>query len=96
MFKSEDILDEAHDLDEAPLEGSRDVFMHEESPWLGFDDIALPNPLEHTHVSPTCSQPSISPECSLDAPVDNHNICDSNVDLGLEDNEFNVLGGGCR
>jgi len=38
-------------------------------------------------------QPSISPKYSLDAPVDNPNICDFNVDLGYEDNEFNVPGG---
>ena len=35
-FKSEDILDEVRNLDETPLEGSRDVFMHEESPSLRF------------------------------------------------------------
>ena len=81
-----------HDLDETPLEGSHDVFMHEKSSSLAFDNIALPNPL-HTHVSHTCSQPSISPEYSLDAPIDNHKICYSNVDLGFVDNMFNMHGG---
>jgi len=47
----------------------------------------------NSHVSPMCSQPSISPKCSLDAPIDNPKICDSNVGLGHENNEFNVLGG---
>ena len=42
---------------------------------------------------PMCSQPSISPEYSLDAPIDNSKICDSNFYLGHEDNKFNVLGG---
>jgi len=50
-FKLEDILDEMHDLDETPLEGSRDVFMHEESPSLGFNDSVISNPLDHSHVS---------------------------------------------
>ena len=36
-------------------------------------------------------QPSISPKYSLDAPVDNPNICDFNVDLGYEDNIFSML-----
>jgi len=35
-FKLEDILNEVHDLDETPLKGSRDVFMHEASPNPGF------------------------------------------------------------
>jgi len=92
-FKLEDILDEVHDLDSTPLEASRDVLMHKESPNLGFDNIALPNSLDHTNASPTCSQPSIFPEYYLDAPIDNLKICDSNVDLGFVDNMFNMLGG---
>jgi len=59
-FKSKDILDEVHDLDKTPLEGSCDVFMHEESPSLGFDNIVLLNPLNHFHVSSICSLPSQS------------------------------------
>jgi len=67
--------------------------VHEESHSLDFHDIALPNFLDHSHVFPMCSQPSISLGYSLDVPVDNPKICDSNVDLGHQDNEFNVLGG---
>ena len=61
-FKSEDILDEVHDLVEMPLVGSRDVFMHEESPFLSFDKNVLSNPLGHSHISPVYIQPSFSPE----------------------------------
>ena len=80
------------DLVETPLEGSRDVLVHEESPIVGFHNIVLPNPLNHSHVSPTCSQPPISPEYSLDVPIDNPKICDPNIDLGYEDKMFNMLG----
>ena len=66
--------------------------MHEESSSLCFN-YAFPNPLDHTHVSPTCSQPSISPEYSLEAPIRNPKICDSNVDLGHAVKMFNMLGG---
>jgi len=69
------------------------VFVHKESPNLDFHDIVLPNPLYHYNVSLTCSQPFISLEYSLNVPVDNPKICDSNVDLGHKDNEFNLLGG---
>jgi len=58
-FKSEDILDEVHDLDNTPLEGPRGVFMHKEFTSLGCN-CALPNPLDHSHVSPICSLPSPS------------------------------------
>jgi len=91
-FESEDIFDKVHDLVEIPLEGSRDVFMHTESPSHGFDYIVLPNPLDHSHISSTCPQPSISPEYSLDVPNDNPMIFDANIDLGYEDKMFNVLG----
>ena len=67
--------------------------MLEASTSLGFDNIALLNPLDHTYVSPTCSQPSILPDCSLDVLVDNPKVCDSDVNLGHEDNELNMLGG---
>ena len=92
-FKSEDIFDKVHDLVETPLEESHDVFMHKESPSLSFDDNVIPNPLDHFYVSPMCSQPSPSPESDIVEPIDNPKICDSNVDLGYEDNEFNVLDG---
>jgi len=66
--------------------------MHEESPSLSFDDSVIPNPRDHSHVSPMCSLPSVSPEYSLDAPTDNIKIFDSNVDLGHEVKMFNMLG----
>ena len=82
-----------HDLGEIPLEGSCDVFIHKESPSLGFDDSVISNPLDHSYVSPMCSQPSISPEYSLDVPINNLKICDSNVDLGYEVKVFKMLDG---
>jgi len=91
-FESEYIFDKEHNPDKTPLEESRYVFMHEESPSLGFHDIALPNSLDHSHVSPKYSQPSISLQYSLDAPVDNPMICYANNDLGYEDTIFSMLG----
>jgi len=39
------------------------------------------------------SQPSFSPEHSFDMPNDISKLCDSNVDMGNEDNVLNTLGG---
>ena len=47
-------FEELHHLVETPLEGCRDMFVHEGSPSLGCDDVS-PNPLEHSHVSLVCS-----------------------------------------
>jgi len=91
-FKSEDILDEVHDLDKTLFEGSSDMFMHEESPRLGCNNI-FPNPLGRSHVSPICSLPSPSPEHYLDEPLSNRMIFDASIELGYENNRFNVLGG---
>jgi len=88
----EGTFDEVHDLARTPLEGCHDVFIHEDSPSLGYDYV-IPNPLDHSHVSTTCSQPSSSPEFDLDVPIDSYEICDSNIDLGNEDEMFNMLGG---
>jgi len=52
-FESKNTLNEMYDLDKAPSEESCDVFMHEESPSLGFD--VLPYPLDHSHDSPSYS-----------------------------------------
>jgi len=93
VLSSEDILDDVHDLYKTPLEGSRDVFMHKESPSLGFDNNVLHNPLDYSHVSPMYLQPSSSPEYYIDVPIDNPMICNGNVDLGYENNMFNILGG---
>jgi len=92
-FKSEDTLDEVHDLDKTPLEGSCDVLVHEESPSLGFDDSFIPNPLDHSHVFPMCSQPSLSPKYFIDTPIENPMILDFNIDLGCADNMFSILSG---
>jgi len=40
-----------------------------------------------------CSQPSFSPDYFVDVPNDISKLCDFNVDLGRENNMFNVLGG---
>jgi len=44
------------------------MFVHEGSPSLGCDDV-IPNSLERSHVSPMFSQPSFSPEHSVDVRV---------------------------
>jgi len=73
-FELEDTFCKVHDVVETPLEGSRHVLMHKESPSLGFDDCVFFNPLYHTHVSLMYSQTSPSPGYSLDAPIDNPKI----------------------
>ena len=84
-FELEDTFEEVHDLVETPLEGSHDVFVHMEFPSLDFNNIVSHNPIDHSHVSPICSLPSLSPE--------NPMIFDANIDLGYEDNMFSMLGG---
>ena len=69
------------------------MFMHEESPNLGFADIVIPNPLYYSHVFPMCSLPSHSPEYYIDTPIENPMIFNANVDLGYEVNLFSMLGG---
>ena len=71
-LESADTFDEVLDLDKAPLEGPCDVFMHEESPSLGFDDSVIPNPLDHSHVSLMCSQPSPSLKYFIDTPIESY------------------------
>ena len=68
FFELKDILDEVHDLVEMPLEGSRDVFIYEESTSLGCNNV-LPNLLDHSHVSPICSLPSPPPKYYIDTPI---------------------------
>jgi len=69
-----------HDLVEALLAGSCDVFMHEESPNLGFDNIVLLNPLNHSYVLPLFSLPFPSPEYDIAEPISDPMICDANND----------------
>jgi len=85
-------FEEMHTLVSTPLEGCRDVFVHEGSSSLACDNV-LPNPVEHSHVFTFCSQPSFSPEYTYDVPIDNFVIYDFNVDLGNANNMLNVLGG---
>ena len=68
-----------NDLAKIPLEGSRNVFKHKEFLSLGYD-IVIPNPLDHSRVSPLCSLPSPSLEYHIDAPIDNPMICDAVMD----------------
>jgi len=68
-FESEDNLDEVHDLDETPLEGSCDVFIHEESSILDFSDIVLPNPLYHSMFPLSICYPLISLSIMLIGPL---------------------------
>ena len=51
-----------------------------------------PNPLDHSHISIICSQLSHFLEYYTDASIDNPMFCYANVDLGCEDNIFDVLG----
>jgi len=91
-FELEDTFNKVHNLVNTALEGCCYERVHEEYSCLCFN-YAFPNPLDHTHVSPMFSQPSISPKYSLDASSDDPNICDFNVDLGSVDHMFNMLGG---
>jgi len=81
-----------HNLVDTPLEGCRDVFMHEGSPGLTCANV-LPNPLEHSHVLTFCSPSSFPPAYTFDVPIDNFDICDYNVEMGNADNMFHMLGG---
>jgi len=92
-FKSKDTFDEMYDLVETPLKCSRDIFAHKDFPNIGFTNIVLPNPLDHSHVSPMSSLLSPFPEYHIDLPIDNPIICDANVDLGYEEDMFSMQGG---
>ena len=83
---------EVHNLVEAPLIGSRDVFMNKDFPSPNCD-IVLPNPLDHSHVSLMSSLRSPSPKYFIDKPIENPMVFYANVDLGYEDNMFDVIGG---
>ena len=52
----EDTFDMEHNLVDTPLEGCRDVFMHEGSSSLPCENV-LPSAFEHSYVSTFCSQP---------------------------------------
>jgi len=59
---------------------------------LGCNNV-LPHPLDYSSISPICSLPSPSPKYSIDTPIENLLIFDSNVDLGHVDNMFSMIGG---
>ena len=59
LWGVEETLEREHNLVYTPLEGCRDLFLHEGSSSLSFENV-LPNPLEHAHVSTFSSQPSSS------------------------------------
>ena len=66
----DDTLDREHNLVDTLLEGCLEVFVHEGSPSLAYENI-IPGSLEHSHISTFCSQPSLSsPELDLDVPND--------------------------
>jgi len=87
------MLDREHNLVDTPLKGCRDLFVHEGSGSLSYENL-LPNSLKHAHISIVSSPPSSSsPELAFEVPIDNFEICESSVDVGNEDNMFNVHGG---
>jgi len=88
----EDAFDVVYNLVDTPLEGCRDMLMHEGPLSLGCDDV-MPILLENSHVSLMCAQPLFSPEYSVDVPNYISKLCDYNVDMGYADNMFNILGG---
>jgi len=89
---SEDTFDKEHNLVDTPLEGCRDVSCMRDLYRLACDNV-LPSSLEHSHVSTFRSQPSFSPEYTYNVPIDNFEICDSNIDMRYADNMFHILGG---
>ena len=87
----EHTLDVVHNLVNTPLEGCR--YECVQRSLLALVLIMFFNLFDHSRVSPTCSQPSISPEYYIDEPISHPKICDSNVDFGHEVKMFNMLGG---
>ena len=80
----EDTLDRGHNLVFTPLEGCQDLFVQEGSSSLSYENVLL-NPLKHAHVFIVSSPPtSSSPEYAFDVPIDNSEICESNVEMGHE------------
>jgi len=53
----------------------------------------IPNPLNHSYVSPMCSQPSFTPNYLFDMPNDISKLCDSKMNLDYDDNMLNLIGG---
>ena len=67
-------------------------FQHKEPPSLGCHSDLL-NPVDYSHDSGLCSLPSPSLEHYIDVPIDYPMVFIANVNLGYENNEFDVLGG---
>jgi len=88
-----DALDREHNLVSTPLEGCQDLFVHEGSSSLYYENV-LPNPLEHARVSIVSSpHSSSSPKYTYDVPHDISELIESNIEMGHEKYMFNVLGG---
>ena len=78
----EETLDREHNLVDTPLEGCREVFVHERSPSLAYENV-IPSSLEHSPVSTLCFTTfNIIPRVRLNVPNDISTICDFNVDMG--------------
>jgi len=69
------------------------MLVHKVSASLGFEDIGLPNSLDHSHASHLCSLPSPSLKYYINMPIDNPMIFYANVDLAYKDNVFVIFGG---
>ena len=66
-LESGDTFNRVHDLARTLLEGCCDVFVHEESPNVGCDNV-LPSPLDHSHVLPYVPNLHRSPSLILMCP----------------------------
>jgi len=91
-YESEDTYNVVHNLVETPLVGCCEVHVREESFNLVFNYV-FPNPLDHSHDSPMCSHPLTSLEYYFNVAIDDLMICNSNADLGYEDNMFHIVNG---
>ena len=63
--------------------------MHNEFSSFGCNNVSL----DQSHVASMCSPPSLSLKYSFDVLINSSMTFDSHVDLGCEDNEFDMLGG---
>jgi len=95
LCELEDTFDIEHNLVDTPIEGCRDIFMHEGSPSLACEN-DLPRSLEHSHVPTFCSQPLFSLEYTYDVTNDNFELCDSIVNMSHEDNMLSMLSGNVK
>ena len=90
----EDTIDKVHDLAQTSLEGSCDMFVHEDFSNVDYDSVRS-NPLDHSHASPLCSLSSPSAKYYIYVPINNPIICDANVFDVLGRNVGDYLSLGC-